>query len=188
MFYGNKYRYVIVGLTFFNALSIYMGRINLSTTIEEMVHQDAVNKTKLNHILTDACPMDSASLRNESVKPFNLSRPSVINESRAEKFSWNEKTQGLILGAFFWGYFMFQIPGGRFAETIGPRVLVSFGVIMSGIINLLTPLMAHYFYLFIGSRVLLGATQAMVFPSAFSLVSRWIPDQERRFALCFVST
>lgn len=102
------------------------------------------------------------------------------SSERAPKFDWNEKTQGLILGAFFWGYFLLQVPGGRMAERFGPRILASTGIIGTGVINLLTPILAPHYIVFLGSRVVLGFFQAMVFPSAFQLTTRWIPDEERR--------
>ena len=33
--------------------------------------------------------------------------------------SWHESQQGIILGMFFYGYVLTQLPGGRLAEIIG---------------------------------------------------------------------
>lgn len=38
-----------------------------------------------------------------------------------EKFNWDQTAQGHILGAFFYGYILFQIPGARMAERVGAR-------------------------------------------------------------------
>ena len=35
------------------------------------------------------------------------------------EFNWDEYTQGIILGSFFYGYILTQIPGGYFAEKVG---------------------------------------------------------------------
>ena len=32
------------------------------------------------------------------------------------EFHWGKKMEGYILGSFYWGYLIFQIPGGRIAE------------------------------------------------------------------------
>ena len=33
--------------------------------------------------------------------------------------SWHESQQGIILGMFFYGYVLTQLPGGRLVEIIG---------------------------------------------------------------------
>ena len=48
-------------------------------------------------------------------------------------FDWTSLEQGLILGSYFYGYFLTQIPGGRLAEvssakwTFGGAVLANCG-------------------------------------------------------------
>ena len=37
------------------------------------------------------------------------------------EFDWDKETQGIILGAFFWGYLLTQIPGGWLAERVGGK-------------------------------------------------------------------
>ena len=172
MAFGNRYRFVIAFLIFCSTTAIYIGRINLSIAIVEMSLKS--NKTN-NNILTDACPAQTKSINQSTIIEDKQTQ-----SDKAKKFDWNETKQGIILGAFFWGYVLFQIPGGRMAEMYGPRLLVTIGIFGTGVINLLTPLLANYYYVFIASRVLLGMVQAMVFPSAFALASSWIPEQERR--------
>ena len=36
---------------------------------------------------------------------------------------WTEPQQGLVLGSYFWGYFLTQLPGGRLAETFGGNLM-----------------------------------------------------------------
>lgn len=46
----------------------------------------------------------------------------AVNESLSDKgktFDWTESQKQLILGSFFWGYIMTELPGGRLAELIG---------------------------------------------------------------------
>lgn len=96
-----------------------------------------------------------------------------------KRFEWSEKAQGIILGSFFYGYLAFQIVYGRLAETIGPRILISFSMIGTAVLNFLTPWIVNYYNWFIASRVLMGALQAGVYSSAFMLATKWIPDSER---------
>jgi len=54
-------------------------------------------------------------------------------------FNWDEKVQGLVLGAFFYGYTTTQILGGTLAQKIGGKVLMMFGVGWTALLTLLTP-------------------------------------------------
>lgn len=37
------------------------------------------------------------------------------------KYNWNKYEQNSVLGCFFWGYVLTELPGGRLAEVIGAR-------------------------------------------------------------------
>ena len=39
---------------------------------------------------------------------------------------WHESQQGIILGMFFYGYVLTQLPGGRLAEIIGEPTVLCF--------------------------------------------------------------
>src|SRR5688572_23984278 len=47
---------------------------------------------------------------------FSAAVPSIQSE-----FGFSMATMGLIVGAFRWGYSLFQIPGAWFGDRIGPR-------------------------------------------------------------------
>lgn len=57
-------------------------------------------------------------------------------------YNWDSKTQGWILGAFFYGYILTQIPGGYLASRCGPKWLLGLGVLGTVIFTLLTPVAA----------------------------------------------
>jgi len=59
-------------------------------------------------------------------------------------FKWDMKTQGLILGAFFYGYTTTQILGGTLAQKIGGKVLMMFGVGWTAVLTLFTPVVTNY--------------------------------------------
>ena len=59
-----------------------------------------------------------------------------------EGFSWNAEQQGIILGAFFYGYVITQIPGGYLAEKYGGKWLFGIGTFITAFLTLLTPLAA----------------------------------------------
>jgi len=170
----NRVRHLIAGMIFCSTMSIYFGRINLSTAIVEMSRR---NKDELTELFHDACYTNRSSIVKQSIAN------SSDNKEDADKFNWNQSAQGIILGAFFWGYFAFQVPSGRMAERFGARLLGTIGIMGTAAVNLLTPLITKHYYVFVSSRILLGAIQALVFPSCYLLASKWIPDNERSTVL-----
>jgi len=45
---------------------------------------------------------------------------------------------GALLGAFFWGYLVTQIPGGWISTKIGPRRVIAISMVITGIMACLT--------------------------------------------------
>jgi ACS family sodium-dependent inorganic phosphate cotransporter-like MFS transporter 5 len=71
--------------------------------------------------------------------------------------------QGLILGAFFYGYIITQLPGGWLAERIGGKLLFGFGVFTTAVLTLLTPIAARADkYLFVVLRILEGIGEVSI--------------------------
>jgi MFS family permease len=72
-------------------------------------------------------------------------------------FNWDETTQGYVLGSFFYGYVVTQIPGGRLAELFGGKWIFGAGILVTSVFTLLTPLAANLsFYALIAVRVIEG--------------------------------
>ena len=46
---------------------------------------------------------------------------------------------GLILGSFYYGYILTQIPGGWLAHRYGAKYVFGIGVVMTALLTLLTP-------------------------------------------------
>lgn len=85
--------------------------------------------------------------------------------SQGQKYSWDADTQGWILGSFFYGYIITQIPGGYLASKIGGKLLLGFGIFGTSLFTLLTPLAANLGvgYL-IAVRALEGLGEVILFP------------------------
>ncbi|KAL8575200.1 hypothetical protein ACOMHN_042321 [Nucella lapillus] len=58
-------------------------------------------------------------------------------------FSWDETTQGVILGAYFCGYFWPQMLCGQLAHRVGGRWVLGVGLMGSTALNLLIPVAAR---------------------------------------------
>lgn len=111
---------------------------------------------------------------------------SIAGNSIAEEFGLSPVQLGYVFSAFLIGYALFQTPGGWLADRLGPRVVLTAGVIWWGIFTALTASVPgkipHAILLFVLARFLLGAGEAIIYPASNQFVSRWIPTQERGVA------
>ncbi|CAG2102000.1 unnamed protein product [Medioppia subpectinata] len=99
---------------------------------------------------------NKSSSRSSDICVTSADKNSTKSHNSGE-FDWDESTQGVILGAFFYGYLVFQVLGGRLAELFGAKWLCTGGIAASLVINALTPLIARsgYYWLLLASRVVL---------------------------------
>ena len=76
------------------------------------------------------------------------------------EFNWDSSTQSLLIGAMFYGYVITQLPGGVLAEKLGARLVFGLTGLLSGIITMATPFIAHWnVKVLVASRVLIGLIQ-----------------------------
>ena len=97
---------------------------------------------------------------------------------------WSPNQQEDIKGAFFFGYFILQIPGGRLAEIFGTKRIFGYCMFMCAALAAVTPVCstldpAVSFPLVYTLRVLQGLVQAVCFPAMHPLTAKWVPDQEK---------
>ena len=86
----------------------------------------------------------------------------------------------MILGAFFYGYILTQIPGGILAGKYGGKWLFGIGLFMTALLTLLTPVAANWGTVpFIILRVLEGLFEGVTFPAMHAMMAKWIPNEER---------
>ncbi len=111
---------------------------------------------------------------------------SVAGRSIAEDYGLSNVQLGYVFSAMLIGYALFQTVGGRLADRFGSRRVLTAGVVWWGIFTGLTALVpstiSGALFLFIAIRFLLGAGEAVVYPSSNQFVARWIPAHERGIA------
>lgn len=91
---------------------------------------------------------------------------------------------GIVLGAFTWGYALFQLPGGMLGELIGGRRALTLVAILWGILNLLIGLVPDrsaaspllLLGALVGLRFLMGVAQAPLYPvTGGGITCSWFP-------------
>lgn len=111
---------------------------------------------------------------------------SIAGKDIATEFSLSNIQLGHIFSAFLVGYAAFQVPAGRLADALGPRRVLTVGIIWWGIFTALTASipggMAAGLLAFFLVRLLLGAGEAVVYPACNRTVASWIPVSERGIA------
>lgn len=61
---------------------------------------------------------------------------------QASTYDWDSQTQGWILGSFFYGYILTQIPGGYLARKYGAKWLFGLGILCTVLFTMVTPVAA----------------------------------------------
>ncbi|XP_050535846.1 sialin [Daktulosphaira vitifoliae] len=150
----------------------YMLRVNFTITIVDMV---IPNKTTTAN--ETAANLTYPVMHNET----NITNNFIPSESSyGKKFNWSANEQNLILGSFFWGYVLTELPGGRVAEMIGARTVFGYSMLLASMVTMLTPMAAKLgLYLVIFCRIFLGFTLGVTWPAILPLAANWIPPKER---------
>ncbi|XP_023014997.2 sialin [Leptinotarsa decemlineata] len=132
----------------------YMLRVNLTIAIVDMV--------------IDSSPKNATS---------NLTKVALQESTR---FDWDAGQKNDILGSFFWGYVLTELPGGRMAEIVGARRIFGGGMLAASILTVLTPAACYmHYYVVITLRVLVGFFLGATWPAMPPMAAKWIPPMER---------
>ena len=95
--------------------------------------------------------------------------------------------QSLVLGCFFYGYVLSQIPGGRAAEYFGGKWILGLGILITSIFTILMPIAAKIdFKLLVAVRVIEGLGEGVTFPVMHAMLAQWSPPLERSKLSTFI--
>lgn len=108
---------------------------------------------------------------------------SIAGVGLGQEYGLGKVQLGWVFSAFLIGYAGFQIPGGWLAVRLGPRKILTFGVLWWGVFTALTAIVSpsgtHALTALILVRLGLGIGESVVYPAANQFVARWVPAQER---------
>jgi MFS family permease len=137
-----------------------------------------MNSSSNHAILVPYCASCKSTIAEDNVHPV-LQNNSRISVKKSQTYDWSPTTQGLILGSFYYGYIVLQVPAGRLSERFGGKTIALIGLIVSGFVTLITPLIAFSLPLIVSSRVTLGLAQGLIIPAIFDMNHKWMPENQR---------
>ncbi|XP_065090727.1 putative inorganic phosphate cotransporter [Ochlerotatus camptorhynchus] len=196
-------RLTVAVMIFVACVTSFMMRVNMSINILAMVQPTAsLARLPTNHTtIIQAAKLVNASSSTGDESPITATTVAALlsvdngttvsyDSSRIEKdpelqnfgprYRWDQKTQGNILGAYFYGYLLTSLPAGLLAEQFGPKLLIAVSFVASAITTAVTPVLAEVgAWAVIGSRGMIGLLAGCVYPCLHNLISRWIPPNER---------
>ncbi|XP_024877927.1 putative inorganic phosphate cotransporter [Temnothorax curvispinosus] len=156
-------RWIFAIMGFLAVLNAYTMRICLSITITEMT-------IPIDHNYTDSsCPDNIESEANNTTV------------DTTDRYDWDERTQGLILSSFYWGYVITHLPGGMLAERFGGKYSLGLGMLSTAIFTLLTPVVVKWGEAtgLVVLRILMGLGEGTTFPALNAMLAQWTPPEER---------
>ena len=123
-------RFVLVFLGFFAFALAYAYKVMLSVAIVSMAKP--LNRT------------------DDEGQCFHGNITNWIEKEDGE-FVWDSHQQALVLGAFFYGYFLIQLPAGILSEKYGAKWIFGCSLLVTAILSLLGPIAArkHLVFFFI---------------------------------------
>ncbi|KAG8180931.1 hypothetical protein JTE90_013937 [Oedothorax gibbosus] len=161
-------RYIFAANGFLGLCVTLALRVNINVAIVAMVNGTAVyghhNKTTSEECAAGSVPNNS----------------SAQDTPQDGEFAWSPQLQGVVLGSFYYGYVITQIPGGRLAELVGGKWVFGLGNLATALLSLLVPTAArtHVGWL-IAVLAVEGLAQGVTVPALNVLLGRWLPDSEK---------
>jgi MFS transporter, ACS family, solute carrier family 17 (sodium-dependent inorganic phosphate cotransporter), other len=131
-----------------------------------------------NALNANATIVDSNSTSTTTAIPTTTEDPDIVHHSI--RFSWTESEKQLILGSFFWGYILTELPGGRLAELVGGHRVFGHSMLWSSVLTLIIPFAANLgVTAMIISRVVLGFLLGASWPAIHPMTAVWIKPMDR---------
>ncbi|CAK9823012.1 Putative inorganic phosphate cotransporter [Anthophora retusa] len=161
---------------------IYGFKVNVSVAIVVMVNHTAVKLSTLHKFESE----NTTAILMDECQENSLSNVTKIT-TKDGPFVWNEPLQGLILSAYFWGYMLSLLPGGRMADLLSAKWVMNGSVLLNVVASMLSPIAAEMHHtLFITMRFIQGIGGGVTFPAMHAMVAKWAPPNERSILVSIV--
>jgi len=109
---------------------------------------------------------------------INRTNVSLALPAMSRDLGMNSVQAGSIVGIFFFGYLLLQIPGGYLASYWSTKRFVSILLVVWGCCAIGCGLVRSWHQLWV-MRLLLGVAEGGMYPATLILISHWFPKKER---------
>lgn len=93
---------------------------------------------------------------------------------------WSKTEQGLVMGAYYWGYVPTNLPGAWLAKRFGIRNVFGITSLLASVLTFFMPVAAKASVsAAMGLRVTLGLLAGVAFPVVYTTCGMWAPATER---------
>jgi MFS family permease len=92
---------------------------------------------------------------------------------------WSDDDEMLIDDAFVWGFAASVLVGGMLSQRYGFKIVLGVGVVVNALATMLAPFALESFDWIVASRTFAGAAEGVILPSAYVMMAKWTPLQER---------
>jgi ACS family glucarate transporter-like MFS transporter len=114
---------------------------------------------------------------------IDRSNISIAGLYLAQDYGIDKIQLGWVFSAFLLGYAAFQIPAGWLVGKLGPRRMLTYGLIWWSVLSVITalvpPTAGGALWMLIAVRFILGMGEAVAYPSSNQFIAAWFPTQER---------
>ncbi|GFS51866.1 hypothetical protein TNIN_195591 [Trichonephila inaurata madagascariensis] len=175
-------RYIMTFLIFSGMCLIFGQRVCLNVAMVAMVNSSAEMELP---------ELDEEWKEDDNHCPMPESNINATLNSKQGTYPWTPYTQGVILASYFYGYVVSQVIGGRISDFVGATRLFGGATLVSSVLTCFTPIISTLSPIYIiALRVVLGLVHGMNYPSAYTLIARWAPLQERStlLSVCVIGT
>lgn len=108
---------------------------------------------------------------------FHRLAPGVVRDDLTTAFGIGSVAFGNLASMYFYAYMIMQIPVGMMADSLGARVTVSAGIMLSGAGSLMFGFAPSLFWAYAG-RFIVGVGVSTVFVSTLKMLSEWYSENE----------
>ncbi len=102
--------------------------------------------------------------------------PSAMTSNLMASFQIKATGLGILSSLFFWGYIIFQVPGGALYDRYSPRLTLTLATFISGIATVAFAL-SPWFGIAAIMRFMVGASSAFAFVGAVYMGSMWFKSE-----------
>lgn len=121
-----------------------MMRINVNIAVVAMVRPRPIKPGQLQSECFDHSIVNTTvNITDNQVLNFNFPFKFILFLIK-EGFPWDEREQGMVLGAFFWLHWITQLPGGMLAQRFGGKRVFGFSQLVGSLMCFLMPFAAYY--------------------------------------------